>query len=101
MGWSWATAPLQEGDRHPPDEREVGRVPQPVVRDPGGPDRSGQPVARPVRRPPVAERAKGLGLEPDELAFYDAIAPNHATLYEATFLRDLIHDVGQTPKANL
>lgn len=46
-------------------------------------------------------RAKELNLEPDELAFYDAIAANYATLYEPGFLRDLVHDVVQTLKKNL
>lgn len=47
------------------------------------------------------ERAKALNLEPDELAFYDAVAPNYATIYEPSFLRDLIHDVVQSVKRNL
>src|SRR5262249_20368857 len=44
------------------------------------------------------QRAKELNLEPDELAFYDAIAANYETIYEPSFLRDLIHDVVQTLK---
>jgi type I restriction enzyme R subunit len=47
------------------------------------------------------ERAKALNLDPDELAFYDVVAANYATLYEPGFLRDLIHDVVQTLKKNL
>jgi type I restriction enzyme R subunit len=47
------------------------------------------------------QRATELGLEPDELAFYDAVAENYATLYDTVFLRDLIHDVVQTIKRNL
>jgi type I restriction enzyme R subunit len=56
-----------------------------------------------MRREMTAEeqRAKALNLEPDELAFYDAIAANYATIYEPTFLRDLIHDVVQSLKQNL
>jgi type I restriction enzyme, R subunit len=46
-------------------------------------------------------RAKELNLEPDELAFYDVVAANYATIYEPGFLRDLIHDVVQTLKKNL
>lgn len=47
------------------------------------------------------ERARALNLEPDELAFYDAVAANYATIYEPSFLRDLIHDVVQSLKKNL
>jgi type I restriction enzyme R subunit len=47
------------------------------------------------------ERAKELNLEPDEVAFYDAVAANYADVYEPSFLRDLIHDVVQTLKRNL
>lgn len=47
------------------------------------------------------ERARALNLEPDELAFYDAVATNYASLYEPSVLRDLIHDVVQTVKKNL
>jgi type I restriction enzyme R subunit len=46
-------------------------------------------------------RAKALDLESDELAFYDAVAANYATIYEPTFLRDLVHEVVQTLKKNL
>jgi type I restriction enzyme R subunit len=46
-------------------------------------------------------RATALGLEEEELAFYDAVAANYDSVYEVTFLRDLIHDVVQTIKRNL
>ncbi len=46
-------------------------------------------------------RAKKLNLEPEELAFYDAVAANYATIYEEAFLRDLIHDVVQIIRKNL
>ncbi len=46
-------------------------------------------------------RAKQLNFADDELAFYDAVAVNYATVYEQTFLRDLVHDVVQTVKKNL
>jgi type I restriction enzyme R subunit len=44
------------------------------------------------------DRAKALGLEPDELAFYDAVAAGYAEVYEPSFLRDLVHDVVQALK---
>ena len=47
------------------------------------------------------ERAKELHMEDDELAFYDAVAENYATIYDQQFLCDLIHDVVQTIKKNL
>lgn len=47
------------------------------------------------------QRAKQLGLEPDELAFYDAVAASVATVYEPSFLRELIHAVVQTIRRNL
>lgn len=47
------------------------------------------------------QRARELNLEPEEVAFYDAVAAHHGTLYEPSFLRDLIHDVVQTIKRNL
>jgi len=47
------------------------------------------------------QRAAALNLEPEELAFYDAVAANAATVYDQTFLRDLIHDVVQAIKRNL
>ena len=46
-------------------------------------------------------RAEALGLEPEELAFYDAVAAQYGNLYEPTFLRDLIHQVVQTIRKNL
>jgi type I restriction enzyme R subunit len=48
-----------------------------------------------------ARRAQEIGLEPEEVAFYDAVAANRETLYEPGFLRDLVHDVVQTVKARL
>ncbi|MGA2107123.1 MAG: type I restriction endonuclease subunit R [Syntrophorhabdales bacterium] len=47
------------------------------------------------------ERAKELHMEDDELAFYDAVAENYATIYERQFLCDLIYDVVATIKKNL
>jgi len=47
------------------------------------------------------ERARGLGLEDEELAFYDAVAQNAEHVYDQPFLRDLVHDVVQTIKRNL
>ena len=47
------------------------------------------------------ERARGLGLEDEELAFYDAVAQNAERVYDEPFLRDLVHDVVQTIKKNL
>lgn len=47
------------------------------------------------------ERAKALNLDAEELAFYDAVAANYATIYEQAFLRDLIHDVVLTIRKNL
>ncbi len=46
-------------------------------------------------------RAKELGLDEEELAFYDAVAAHHNKAYGVDFLRDLIHDVVQTVKRNL
>ena len=46
-------------------------------------------------------RARLLGLADDELAFYDAVAENYATVYDERFLSDLIHDVVLTIKRNL
>jgi type I restriction enzyme R subunit len=46
-------------------------------------------------------RAKELNLEGDELAFYDAVAENYATIYDQKFLCDLIHDVVVSIKKNL
>jgi len=39
------------------------------------------------------ERARALGLDAEEMAFYDAVAVNFFGLYDEAFLRDLIHDV--------
>ena len=36
---------------------------------------------------------KRAAFEDDELAFYDAVAENYATIYDRQFLCDLIHDV--------
>lgn len=47
------------------------------------------------------QRAAELGLESEEVAFYDAIAANAEGVYEQEFLRDLIHDVVQSIKRNL
>ena len=46
-------------------------------------------------------RAGELGLEPEEVAFYDAVAENAASIYDQQFLCDLIHDVVQTIKRSL
>jgi type I restriction enzyme R subunit len=46
-------------------------------------------------------RAAELKLEPEELAFYDAVTANAATIYDQAFLRDLIHDVVRVIKRNL
>ncbi|MEK6676177.1 MAG: type I restriction endonuclease subunit R [Planctomycetota bacterium] len=47
------------------------------------------------------QRAAALNLEPEELAFYDAVAANVEALYERAFLRDLIHEVVKAIKRNL
>ncbi|MGD0750950.1 MAG: type I restriction endonuclease subunit R [Anaerolineales bacterium] len=47
------------------------------------------------------QRAQELGLNGEELAFYDAVASNFINLYNETFLRELVHDVVQTLKRNL
>jgi len=47
------------------------------------------------------QRAAALNLEPEELAFYDAVTANAETLYDRAFLRDLIHGVVQAIKRNL
>ena len=41
-------------------------------------------------------RARDLGLQEDEVAFYDAVAASGEAVYEEPFLRDLVHDVVQT-----
>ncbi len=48
-----------------------------------------------------AARAAELGVEPEEVAFYDAVAENAEDIYDQAFLRDLIHDVVQTIKRNV
>jgi type I restriction enzyme R subunit len=48
-----------------------------------------------------ARRAAELGLQEEELAFYDAIARNVQAVYEDALLRDLVHEVVQTIKRNL
>lgn len=47
------------------------------------------------------QRAVELGLAPEEVAFYDAVAVNLEAVYEPGFLRDLVHDVVQTLKGRL
>ena len=47
------------------------------------------------------QRAEELGLEPEELAFYDAVSENLPTVYEQEFLCSLIHDAVQSIKRNL
>ena len=47
------------------------------------------------------QRAQELGLTPEEIAFYDAVAGNFMTVYDQAFLRDLVHEVVQTVKRNL
>lgn len=56
-----------------------------------------------IRREMEADegRARALGLSDEELAFYDAVAQNYATLYDREFLADLIHDVVGAIKRNL
>ncbi|MBI2528706.1 MAG: type I restriction endonuclease subunit R [Candidatus Rokubacteria bacterium] len=47
------------------------------------------------------ERAAQLGLEADELAFYDAVAAQREAAYGVEVLRDLIHEVVQVIKRTL
>lgn len=47
------------------------------------------------------ERTKQLNLSAEELAFYDAVSENVATLYDEKFLCDLVRDVVQAVKRNL
>lgn len=47
------------------------------------------------------QRAQELGLSPEEIAFYDAVASNFMTIYDQPTLRDIVHDVVQTLKRNL
>ena len=46
-------------------------------------------------------RAEDIGLEPEELAFYDAVESRLGDIYDQPFLKDLVHDVVKTIKANL
>ncbi len=46
-------------------------------------------------------RAAELGLEEEELAFYDAIVARFESVYGDPFLRDLVHDVVRAIKDNL
>ncbi len=48
-----------------------------------------------------AARSKALNLSPEEIAFYDAVAANVATLFDEKTLCDLIRDVVQTVRKNL
>ena len=48
-----------------------------------------------------ATRSKQLNLTPEEVAFYDAVAANVATLFDEKTLCDLIRDVVQSVKKNL
>jgi type I restriction enzyme, R subunit len=48
-----------------------------------------------------AARSKALNLSPEEIAFYDAVAANIATLFDEKTLCDLIRDVVQAVKKNL
>ncbi|MEX2221493.1 MAG: type I restriction enzyme endonuclease domain-containing protein [Candidatus Rokuibacteriota bacterium] len=44
------------------------------------------------------DRAAQLGMEADELAFYDAVAAQREAVYGVEFMRDLIHEVVQVIK---
>ncbi len=48
-----------------------------------------------------AARSKTLNLTPEEIAFYDAVAANVATLFDEKTLCDLIREVVQAVKRNL
>jgi type I restriction enzyme R subunit len=48
-----------------------------------------------------AHRARELNLDPEEVAFYDAVAENYATIYNQAFLCELIREVVQTIKKNV
>jgi type I restriction enzyme R subunit len=48
-----------------------------------------------------AARAAALGMSAEEVAFYDAIHDNYATVYEEPLLRDLVHDVVRAIKGEL
>jgi type I restriction enzyme R subunit len=47
------------------------------------------------------KRAEELGLSEEELAFYDAIADNYATIYDNKLLSEVVHEVVSTIKKNL
>jgi type I restriction enzyme R subunit len=47
------------------------------------------------------QRLARLGLTEEELAFYDAVRDNYATVYDEPFIRDLVHDVVSVVKGNL
>ena len=47
------------------------------------------------------ERAAALALDPEELAFYDAVAAQFEKIYSVDLLRDLVHDVVAAVKGNL
>ena len=47
------------------------------------------------------KRVAELGLSEEELAFYDAVRDNYATVYDEPLLRDLVHDVVLVVKGNL
>lgn len=49
----------------------------------------------------AAKREAALNLTPEELAFYDAVVTQYATVYDEPFLRELVHDVVQVVKRNL
>jgi type I restriction enzyme, R subunit len=46
-------------------------------------------------------RAEALGLQSEEVAFYDAVAVHASGIYDQAFLCDLIHDVVRSIKRNL
>jgi type I restriction enzyme R subunit len=48
-----------------------------------------------------AARSMALNLSPEEIAFYDAVVANVATLFDEKTLCDLIRDVVQAVKKNL
>ncbi len=47
------------------------------------------------------QRAAELGLEEDELAFYDTISALGVIVYDTALMRDLVHEIVQTLKRNL
>ena len=46
-------------------------------------------------------RSQALGLDEDELAFYDAVVANLEGIYDQEFLADLVHQVVESVKRNL